>query len=157
MGCPTFLLYFQPTFLKPLFSPVVQLWYLCATVPLFAFSEVGEFTLSSFHFSHFVQEQYLHNLTQARSPFVNLSSYPHQTIQPAFDKAFGAFLSEDWSASSKLLPFVCRCFLTFCCLVLLVPVFPLFLPFPLFLLFLLCPLFCPHFWLCAKNGQFLAF
>ena len=42
-----------------------------------------EFTPFSFHFSHSVQEQYLRNLTKARSSFVNLSSYLHQTIQPA--------------------------------------------------------------------------
>ena len=49
----------------------------------FVFSMLEEFTLLSFHFLQSVQESYLHDLTQARSPFVDLLSYPHQTIQPA--------------------------------------------------------------------------
>ena len=52
----------------------------------FVFSMLEEFTPFSFHFSHPVQEQYLHDLTQARSPFVDLSSQPHQTIQPVLIK-----------------------------------------------------------------------
>ena len=44
---------------------------------------VEEFTPFSFHISPSVQGQYLHDLTQAGSPFVDLSSYPHQTIKPA--------------------------------------------------------------------------
>ena len=54
---------------------------------VFAFSMLEEFTPFSFHFPHSMQEQYLHDLTQARSPFVDLSSYPHQTIA-SLDKGF---------------------------------------------------------------------
>ena len=79
-GSPNFLIHFQPSFLKPLFIPVVPAVVpLCKCASFFAFSMV-EFTPFSFHFSHSVQEQYLHDLTQVRSPFVDLSSYRHQII-----------------------------------------------------------------------------
>ena len=56
----------------------------------FAFSMVEELTPFSFHFFHSVQEQYLHDLTQARSPFVDLSTYPLQTMKPASIKSLAA-------------------------------------------------------------------
>ena len=80
----------------------------------FAFSMVEEFTLFTFHFSHPVQEQYLHDLTQAiKIAFHQSFELSTSDYIASLNIAFGAFLSEDQSASLKLLPFVRWYFLTF--------------------------------------------
>ena len=81
-GCPTFLRHFQPAFSSLCLALLFQPWYLCVSAPLILCLSniIEEFTPFSVHFAHSVQEQYLHDLTQARSPFVDRSSSPHQTI-----------------------------------------------------------------------------
>ena len=146
-GCRSFLFTFNPLFS----SLYLVLYPSCGTFvqarhSFFAFSMVEELTPFSFHFSRSVQEQYLHDLTQARSPFVNLSSYPHQNIQPALIKPLVPSFLKISLPLRSFFPLFAGASLPF-----VVSSFPLFLPFPLFLLFLLLALVRPHFWLCAKK------
>ena len=83
-GCPTFYIHFQRAFSSLCFALLSQDdTFVQVRHSFFAISMLEEFILFSFHFPQSVKEQYFHDLTEARPPFVDLSSV---------DKAFAALL-----------------------------------------------------------------